>query len=332
MLRSNIPSNVGNGFFYLGLEHSLLRAIPDANIIYAPFPAQNPFGLSDAQFRQSFQLQDHLDDYDVLVIAGPVLDQDFPYHFGHIMRAAKRAGKQIWLLSCGARKYDTAEFDACSELLADVQPDLFQSRDGDTFSAYARFAARAYDGVCFAFYVSEFLENKVLAVDRQYCTVCLDFTHEPNLEKSVQYRGGRAPKLQRQFAPPRTTSAYSKFRMLAQRNLPSTFSNLLVVRPSHRPIRHSRHIFHKCNSFADYEPQSYLHLYANTEFTLTDRLHAAVATLAFGRPAHLALRSNRVRLLDSAGCGDALSGFVCANLDQLGEMKERQLDWLRSAI
>jgi len=329
--KSNIPSNIGNGFFYLGVEFVLDKISDNLTVVDCPFPPHNPFRLSIRQTSDTYHLPEHLCGYDAVVLAGPILDRNFANQHGPLLRSARRQGKPIILLSCGGRQYDEVEIASCSALLSEIEPDILVSRDHDTYSNYAKFCKNAYDGICFAFFVSDAYQKFSMTIKEEFCIACFDFDRERPLQDYISLETG-TPELKRRYALTGTKSFKNKFLMSAQRSFKTKVDGIRVVRPSHRPIRSARHIFHKPNSFADFSFASYLHLYANTLFTITDRLHAAVATLAFGRPAHLPLRSNRSKLLQAAGCEDVLSKFYVADLKKLDEYKSCQTSWLENAL
>ena len=79
-------------------------------------------------------------------------------------------------------------------------------------------------------------------------------------------------------------------------------------------------------------PDDYLHLYANTSATYSDRVHACIATLAFGNAARLFLSTPRAHLFDRVGAGDITQRLVRLDMDRLRAEKARQVDALRAIL
>jgi hypothetical protein len=107
---------------------------------------------------------------------------------------------------------------------------------------------------------------------------------------------------------------------------------LPIIRPCHRPHRPKQLIFFRPNAVSSFVHEPYLNLYANAALTLSDRLHAAVAALAFGGPVRLFLESNRVRLLERARCDAALRQVYVADARYLAAEKRRLVAWLGQAL
>ena len=117
------------------------------------------------------------------------------------------------------------------------------------------------------------------------------------------------------------------------RKLPEKFNQFTIVRPEHRFFPHMTHkIYRQANSFATDEPWTYLNVYANSELTLSDRVHACVATLAYGNPAMLFTPSPRRALFERVGAGDIFDKVVKINLDMLESEQNELITWLRAHV
>jgi hypothetical protein len=91
-------------------------------------------------------------------------------------------------------------------------------------------------------------------------------------------------------------------------------------------------IYQHPNAVASDEPWTYFNIYANAEFTLADRVHACVATLAYGKPAMLFTPSPRQALFSRVGAAEIRERPVTLNLDWLEEERMKQLGWLKSVL
>lgn len=332
LVDSNTASNIGNAFFYEGIRYVLEQLLPSATVVGGAFPPFNSYRLNTNQIGNYFNYVDHVGDVDALVLAGPILDARFEQFFGAALRRARRENKLILLLSAGARKYDGAEFDCCSRLLNEIRPDIFISRDHDTFNRYAQFASNAYEGLCFAFYVAEYFQGYATPTLQPYITSTFDFGVEPdlrNLRADDLHR--QMPALGEKHASP-TRSLASNLSFLANRRLPDSVDGVKIIRPAHKPLRSKHLIFFKANTFVAFGHEPYLNLYRNTKLTLTDRLHAAVVTLAFGNSSRLYLASARTKLLKAVGCEAVAREVWRADLVALAELRRKQRNWLGQAL
>ena len=76
-------------------------------------------------------------------------------------------------------------------------------------------------------------------------------------------------------------------------------------------------------------PQDYLTLYANAEEVHTDRVHACVATLSYGRKARFYRATPRGSLFSVLGVEDMRNRPVCIDLDLLERKKQQQVEIVR---
>ena len=79
------------------------------------------------------------------------------------------------------------------------------------------------------------------------------------------------------------------------------------------------------------EPFTYLTVYAGSSLTITDRVHACVATLAYGNPAILYKHSPRGQLFDRLGLGDVGERVRSLDPELLGKEQDDELNFLTTA-
>jgi hypothetical protein len=121
--------------------------------------------------------------------------------------------------------------------------------------------------------------------------------------------------------------------MLDFRRLPSKIDDYLILRTHHRFNPHiTWKIYSQPNAVASDEPFTYFTVYAGSEMTLSDRVHACVATLTYGKPAMLYHPTPRARLFERLDLSSIRQGPVSLNQDRLEEERQAELDFLRSAI
>ena len=79
-------------------------------------------------------------------------------------------------------------------------------------------------------------------------------------------------------------------------------------------------------------PGDYLNLYANCAQLHSDRVHACVAALAYGRRARFLGTTERARLFERVGAADVAGRLVSLDLARLGELKARQVEFVRQCV
>jgi hypothetical protein len=77
-------------------------------------------------------------------------------------------------------------------------------------------------------------------------------------------------------------------------------------------------------------PDPYLALYAHAALVLSDRVHACVAALAYGRPAMLFSKSPRALILERVGANRIEQRPITISQDELRGEKEKMIRFLRS--
>jgi hypothetical protein len=121
--------------------------------------------------------------------------------------------------------------------------------------------------------------------------------------------------------------------LLDRRRLPSEIAGYTVVRPEHRFNPHiTWKIYRQPNAVASDEPFTYFTVYAGSSLTLSDRVHACVATLAYGKPAMLFTPSPRARLFERLGLGTIREKPVTLNLDYLERERQAELQFLKQTV
>jgi hypothetical protein len=79
-------------------------------------------------------------------------------------------------------------------------------------------------------------------------------------------------------------------------------------------------------------PEDYLTIYSQAKETYSDRVHACVATLAYGGKARLFSKTPRKALFDRVGAQKVTSELISLDKDLLSEMKTKQVDKAREYI
>ena len=86
------------------------------------------------------------------------------------------------------------------------------------------------------------------------------------------------------------------------------------------------------NTFAMDTPEGYLLAYANSKLTLSNRVHANVATLSYGNSSMYFSDSKRASLLDRLGLGEIYNKPMSLNPDLLEDEKNGLLNFIKNNI
>ena len=79
-------------------------------------------------------------------------------------------------------------------------------------------------------------------------------------------------------------------------------------------------------------PYGYINIYANSKLTLSDRVHACAVTMAFGHPAMLFAKTNRVGLLERVGAGGISLHPVKPDVLFIENEKKQMKKWLADTL
>ena len=215
------------------------------------------------------------------------------------------------------------------------------TRDTETYERLGSCAEHAYDGIDVATFVSDLF--KPVSTDLPpYVVLNFDQIPEPRFVEGkatgqqFEWQGKSWTALQPKW---RTELSYkSRAFPFADAFIPRSAPNdrvngLDIIRTDHRynPFL-PRRSYRWPNSYAGDVPYSYLNLYANTECTFSNRVHACVATASFGKPAMLFTRSPRAYLLKRLGLDAIRDEPVLLDPLWLAEEKESMIEFLRDIL
>jgi hypothetical protein len=325
---SHWGSNIGNPFFTLGAAHILSSVSPDVKIHFTDMLADRAFQLNKSAKKNALAYSQFVEGGNAVLLCGPMFDLRFGELFLPILKRAKKAKTKIFIMSAGGIEYTKEEVDYCRSILSEYPPYILTTRDSDTYNNYADLSVHAYDGICTAWFVPDYYTGYDTPGLDNYITSTFDTNPEPKflIEKT---KGG----VKSEILTSVRSKYVSKISRLFQRGLPDKVGGLDIIRPCHATLhRANRQLFFKPNSFASMTPYGYLNLYRNSKLTITDRLHAAVATLAYGNPAQLFIKSARAKLLDRVGCGDVTSRQIKADLTKIEDEKDKYYQWINQVV
>lgn len=308
------PSNIGNAFIDLGAMAVLRSAVPNSQIAFASEMPRWFFGpgiqksqpkrfrrlrlwKSAEQARKPSTMDHALDmasvtQCDIVVFSGMAMCEEFIKVAGPSVLELTTLGVGVLLLGTGALTYSRDERMLFGDFLQKVNPIGFVSRDDQSYEMFESFASQAHKGIDCAFFVQE---------------------------------------------------AYSPFPLLLPPYIVSTFDSM----PEPELILNGRKLIrahHDClgPSLMNYTntestlisdiPYDYLALYSNAEEVHSDRVHACITALAYGRKARLYHPTPRGSLFDAVGSTGIRDELVQLDMPSLAKKKEKQVQFTREAI
>lgn len=332
-------TNIGNAFFQLGAVYALQQAYPGAHV----FPIGDQPGYwntSAGNPANAIDYAKHLD-LDAIVILGPYVRPEMNGIVSDLIRTQHEKGAKIMVLAAGMMQYDPGTIELSRSLMKECPPQIFTTRDTETYNALGDLAEHAFDGVDVATFVSD-LFPKVPTDLEPYIAVNFDQIPEPLISTDPGFGGrvdrsfdfdGKSWKVQQ---PKKRTELCYKHRayifmdsLLGLNKGPERLDGKLIVRTDHRynPFLMKKN-YRASNIYSGDVPYSYLNIYANADLTISNRVHACVATVAYGNPAMLFTRSPRAYLLKRLGLDKIKDEPQRVDLSFLADEKAKLIAWL----
>lgn len=339
--------NVGNAFFNIGGKWILQQVFGTDTVAfiqdqpgYRTFHNQlNGNPKNDIEYIR-------LLDLDWLVMQGPVLTAGSRHLWENTLKALKERGTRFLYLGAAFFKFTDEELKAAKSFLADYPPALISTRDSRSYEVLKSWnlGVPLYDGLDSAFFAPKAYTPFRIA-SAPYYAFNFDRFPEPTIRLGVADQRADAtfeadgetwslsiPRLVSWFAHRSKSQAYLG-HLMDRRRLPTMLNGRMIIRPEHRTNPHMTYkIYQHPNAVCSDEPWTYFTVYANAALTLADRVHACVATLAYGNPAMLFTPSPRAALFERVGCGDIRSRPVCVDPAWLDEERARLVAWLRAQV
>lgn len=307
--------NIGNAFFQLGGLQVLKELLPDAEIDLIPeqpgYPSYwnrrggNPAG--------SFDFVNNLEP-DHVVLMGPIFRREMFSIWENALEKLMNNGTRLVLLGVGAMTYDEPDIQLYRRFLSRYRPSLMVTRDSDTYKLLGDLPERAYDGIDFSFFLSDYYSLHPLTGLSNAIALNFDKIPEPRILLNASNPGG---EMAFKFAGDQWQLSFPRFRtwlarssrygmfvegILFNGNVATKISQYDIVRTDHRPHPLIRaKTYRSSGMMVNDTPYPYLQIYGCAALTLTDRVHAAAAALQYGKPAMLFSASPRVRMLTRLG-------------------------------
>ncbi|SEU14047.1 polysaccharide pyruvyl transferase family protein [Natrinema hispanicum] len=323
-------TNIGNGFIDKGAKAIVRQSFPEADIFeVSGFPnkteekvALGPLAggtwrklgdtgqkFRDHRFRTHPVRQNMVNlsefvDADLAILPGCVLyDVGLEPYFQTLLELQAR-DIPIVILGAGGGDYHRETRQYVTEKLQQLDVCGLIARDTPTYEHYGDVVDVAHNGIDCAFFINEW--HTPPESNQQFTVAAFDKVEEPPLQTD-----------NRTIRPDHNPFGRSKPYQGLPRNVRDRLKN--------------RNNFKRGNVFVSDLVTDYLFLYANTETTHSDRIHACVPTLAYGNQAKFHFDTPRGALFDNVGLSDITDRTV--SLDEgIEEKKEQQVQQLRDTV
>lgn len=340
--------NIGNAFFNLGADYVLKKVFGEENVtMIFDQPANiTQWDTKSGNPPWALDFVSHIN-VDYVVLLGPVISRSFLAIWRKDLNRLKERGIKYMILSAGMMKYDDKVLAEVKEYFKENPPYVMTTRDEDTYNEFKDTVKNIYNGVCFAFFTPD--SYKPISTDlKPFITLNIDKIDEPiitindNSKKksdiSFDFNGDNF-KIRFKGIFSRIGLKTDRFTdalvyatsPLPRGKRPDKIGEYNVIRTDHRfsPM-FMRKVYRYNNSFCSDIPHTYLNLYSETELTISDRVHACAATLAYGNSAYLMAKTGRSALLDRVGAKGITDHPVKIDLENLEREKSAMVQWLKS--
>ena len=333
-------TNIGNSFFQIGAEYLLKRALPDYQILpISDLPGY--WNVLEGNPKNSYiPVADVEADY--VVFHGPLFRKEFDRISLEVLKKLHKRGVKIIILAAGMMHYDEQSVKYYEEWMSEIPIHLLTSRDSFTFNKVHKFANEALDAVDIAFFIKDAYPAPKLDVEEY---VAFNFDQVP--EPKIIFGNGK-------INVDETTSISLEFNefwwntywkrkwvpfaegVIGYNRRPKQNKKIgkyNIIRTDHRfnPY-HVNKVYSGEHTFASDTPYGYLTIYRNAYATFTNRVHATVATLAYGNKAMLFSKSPRAKLLERAGVTEVKQNLVSLDLNHIEIEKQKIVDFIKSNI
>ena len=340
-------TNIGNAFFSLGVEKVLKDILGNDHVTVVSDYQTYTTGYGKRQYpdKNQFEYISHLD-VDYIVLAGPVISKYFLLLWREILLSLRERGIGYIILSAGIMKLDDDSRREVEEFFTSCPPHIFVSRETSTYDAFGKYADQSYDGVCFSFFAPDYYTPCGIDLGDPYWVCNFDKISEPAI-----WKGNSNRKHTHEFtfddqsffvnSPDTASSKTDRFTdaliyvksIFPSKKRPGQIGKYHMVRTDQRFHPHYRRkIYNQSDSFCADVPYGYLNIYANSELTLSDRIHACAVTLAYGHKAMLFVKTNRVGLLERVGATDICQRPVGLDMAFLKTEKDNMVNWLKEQL
>ncbi|MBI2868958.1 MAG: polysaccharide pyruvyl transferase family protein [Chloroflexi bacterium] len=307
------PTNIGNAFIDYGSMYTIKAAAPGARVFMASELPRWLYKLHEIDMDASIDLAE-LIEVDFVVVSGMNLCDEFIEVEGPVIEKLSRRGVKIILNGCGGASYTSQEIENFKNFLGSVNVVGFISRDEASFLNYKDCFTKSFNGIDCAFFLPQAFIPAPLRI-KDFIVFNFDSSEEPPAENP-----------QRRIIRTKHSCDQILVKPRRERALRAGLKLMLNRSKNVKPLTG-----HKDTLVSDL-PDDYINLYANTYATYSDRVHACLATLAFGNLARLYSKSPRAALFDRIGASAITSELIKPDLDLISREKRNQISMLKELL
>lgn len=302
-------TNIGNALFQISAQE-IFKSIGAEVIVVPDFPGY--VNVKRGNPENYFEFMDRIE-CDYFCLHGPFLRREGVEIILPTLKRLVARGVKLIGLGVGAMHYDIEAVDSYSHWFEDIPFEFIATRDEVTYTFLNNMSniKNLHNGIDLGFFISRFrpqpsfLNNKKL--------LCFNFDQIPEVklfqsEQGSIVIGGKPYDYKKTFSgEPRgilkklLPFVYPYFKTFKTNNL----GGYEIIRLDHRYNPYSRKkIYSSYAGFAMDTPSGYLLAYANSALTLSNRVHANVASLSYGNMSMYFSDSKRAALLNRVGLND----------------------------
>jgi len=302
------PQNIGNAFFDLGLEAIVKKAFPNANIYYTGGAVHWMFNhprkiITKTFFGNKIEEKSYIKNsveiaqfanVDIVVVPGMCLTREFVDNNGKTFLELSKRKIPVFFVGAGALEYTQEESNYYANFLNNFYKYSIITRDDNTFEMLKKSGVKNIEkGIDCAFFLPDRYSPPKLSIDK-FNVMNFDSTQEPN---TIDHKGVKVFRTHHNCWGP----------------LPENYVN-------------------KEDTLVSDVPFDYLALYGNVNETYSDRVHACVATLAYGNKARLFSKTPRASLFKKVGAEKITQELTSVDMKLLQTLKTRQIDLVKKII
>lgn len=307
-------TNIGNAFYDFGAKYMLEKCVGDKfNAVLSSDHLQIAWagGISDKG-----TLFDYIGHYKAkyVLFTGPMLTPSYLKMWEKNLELLMNRGSRVIFFSAGANAYNDEEYAFVSDFLKKHKLYALFTRDAETYDLYGEFFEHSYKGICCALYSCDYAPKYELDI-KPYVIMNFDNRIEPAV---VRADDGNIVIDGVHYALKDRTPLQN----ILGRGASDTIGDYEVLRTIHTVLTDKRLKRTPVkNAYLSDVPYDYLNLYANASAVITNRVHAAVASLSYGTPVYIANPTPRGNILARIGAQDAYKGLYVSDRELINREK-----------
>ncbi len=313
-------TNLGNGVISEGAVYLVKEALPGAEVTrvsnlsaYAVHSLRESglnlvlrkIGILKPKYLDVYSFKPLLQELDLFIIPGCWFDKSNIQYILPIIRDLKKLGIPYLVVGAGGGDYSEESKLAVLKLLREYPPTASIVRDSDAESMFSKLKVPTHRGIDLGFFINDAVPIPESRIKQDYLVVVSDRV---------------------QFSYPKQENVIYAHHNLSDLTVTSRVYRLLYSLV-HRQLKRENGFVFVSDILEDY-----LRLYARAKEVHTDRLHAAVVSLAYGTPVQLHHYSARHKLLEGIVGEEIYKKPVTADPRRLSEKKKATRELFRSVV